>query len=50
MRTSNCKAGRKEIDTNRSSFYRRNIRYGHHLDHRSRTKNAYDVEIKIYKE
>ena len=28
MRTSNCKAGRKEIDTDRISFYRRNIRYG----------------------
>ena len=44
------KPWRKEIDTNRISFYRRNIRYGHCQDCRSRTENAYDVEIKIYKE
>ena len=46
----NCKARRKEADTNRSSFYRRNIRHGYCQDHRSRTEKAYDVEIKIYKE
>ena len=28
-RTSNCKAGGKEVDTNRIPFYRRNIRYGY---------------------
>ena len=27
--TSNCKARREEIDTDRISFYRRNIRYGY---------------------
>ena len=49
MRTSNCKARRKEVDTDRIPFYRRNIKYGYCKDCRSRTENADDVEVKVYK-
>ena len=42
MKTSKCKAGREEVDADRISFHRRNIRFGYCLDYRSTTENADD--------
>ena len=50
MRTSNCKDGRKEIDTDKISFYRRILGMAIVKIIDQEQKNAYDVEIKVHKE